>query len=199
VFCIGLNKTGTTSIEAGLKQLGYRMGDQLTAEMMLADYGSRKFAPLIEYCNTADAFQDAPFSFPFTYVILDHYFPNARFILSVRDSADQWYSSLVNFHSKKFGHGKVPTREDLIEGVYRYKGFPWEVSRTVFNTPEEDPYNREVLINYYNTHNSNVREYFRMKNNFLEINISDGFAYKKMCAFLNKTPKGEDFLWLNKT
>lgn len=32
VFCVGRNKTGTTTLFDALQGLGYRMGDQLTAE-----------------------------------------------------------------------------------------------------------------------------------------------------------------------
>jgi len=81
VFCIGLVKTGTTSLERALKDLGYRLGDQRKGEALLPAYAVRNFRPIVEFCLTADAFQDAPFSYPFTYIALDQSFPNARFIL----------------------------------------------------------------------------------------------------------------------
>jgi hypothetical protein len=199
VFCIGLNKTGTTSLEIALKNLGYKMGNQYHGEMLLKDYARRNFKPIIQFCSTADAFQDAPFSFPFTFYFLDQAFPNAKFLLTVRDDADQWYNSLVNFHAKIFGGGKVPTKEVLQNAYYRYKGRPWEASRVLFNTPEYDVYHKPTLISYYERHNADVREYFRLKQNFLEINLSEPGAYLKMCAFLGKEPIDNDFPWLNKT
>lgn len=199
IFCIGLNKTGTTSIESALRKLGYRLGDQVKAELLLHEYAKRNFRLIAEYCFTADAFQDAPFSFPFTFAAMDQFFPNAKFILSTRDTAEQWVDSLVNFHSKTFGNGNVPTREDLQNAPYRYKGFAWEVNRVVFNTPEDEPYQREALIRFYEHHNAGVREYFRMKNNFLEINVSQPGAYQEMCRFLKKEPKEQNFQWLNRT
>jgi hypothetical protein len=199
IFCIGLNKTGTTSLEKALVQLGYRMGDQYSGEMLSPEYAKRNFKPLLELCLTANAFQDAPFSFPYTYVILDHYFPNAKFILTVRDSTDQWYDSMVKFHSKKYGRGNIPTEEDLKNAVYRYKGKPWETNRILFNTPDGDPYHKPTLSRYYENHNYNVREYFRMKSNFIEVNISGKGDYQRLCSFLGKQPKGDDFPWENKT
>ena len=66
IFCIGLSKTGSTSLERALKDLGYRLGDQHQGELLLPVYAARNFRPIVEFCLTADAFQDAPFSFPFT-------------------------------------------------------------------------------------------------------------------------------------
>lgn len=199
VFCIGLNKTGTTSLELALKELGYRLGDQHQGEMFLQDYARRDFSRIINFCHTADAFQDAPFSYPFTFILLDQHFPRAKFILTVRDNAEQWLDSLIRFQAKLFNNGETPTKETLQEAFYLYKGRPWEASRILFNTPEDDIYHAPTMHAYYNNHNAAVREYFRTKNNLLEINVSDKDAYLRMCAFLGKKPTGEDFPWLNKS
>src|SRR6185436_568161 len=106
---IGLNKTGTTSLEKALYDLGYTIGKQRLGELLLSDYLKRNFLPIVEFCHTAEAFQDVPFSFPYTYVLLDHYFKNAKFILSIRDTPEQWYRSAVNFHSNAFFQGVRPT------------------------------------------------------------------------------------------
>lgn len=199
VFCIGLNKTGTTSIEKALQDLGYKLGNQVAGEMLLKEYAVRNFKPILNFCHTADAFQDAPFSYPFTFLFLDEHFPNAKFILTVRDNADQWYESMVNFHAKLFGNGKIPTKEDLQKAVHIYEGRPWEGNRVLFNTPEDDVYHKPTLISYYERHNADVREYFRVKKNFIELNVSEKGAYKAMCDFLGKKPVTDDFPWLNKT
>jgi hypothetical protein len=199
VFCIGLSRTGTTSLERALKDLDYRLGDQHQGELLLPQYAARNFRPIVEFCLTADAFQDAPFSFPFTYLALDQSFPNAKFILSVRDSSDQWYRSLVRYHSNLFGGGRVPTKDDLARATYSYPGFVWESVKVLLNASveEEDIYNKTRLVSYYDRHNSNVRDYFRTKSNLLEINVSDKDAYGKLCEFLGKEPRAEGFPWLN--
>jgi hypothetical protein len=51
VFCIGANKTGTTSVEMALKDLGYRMGDQDAAQGLLDSYGKRQFADIVSFCS----------------------------------------------------------------------------------------------------------------------------------------------------
>jgi hypothetical protein len=197
IFCIGLSKTGTTSLERALKDLGYRLGDQHQGELLLPAYAARNFRPIVEFCLTADAFQDAPFSFPFTYLALDQSFPNAKFILSIRDDSDQWYRSLVGFHSKLFGDGRIPVKDDLVRATYSYPGFVWESTKILVNPREDDIYHKPTLVSYYDRHNADVRDYFRIKSNFLEINLSDKAAYRKFCDFLGKEPVAQDFPWLN--
>lgn len=200
VFCIGRNKTGTTSIKVCLKELGYKVGNQAKGELLLEKYLARDFNSIIKFSKSADAFQDVPFSLPFTYMFLDQAYPGSKFILTIRDSPDQWYNSLVNFHSKKFGkRNGIPTSEDLKRAVYRKKGYIWRVVNGVYAAPEYDPYHKDTLIRNYEWHNYSVNQYFRYKNNLLTINISDPKAYKKMCTFLDKTPVREVFAWENKT
>ena len=123
VFCIGFNKTGTTSVKVAFKDLGYRVGNQPVAEGFIADWTRRDFSRIIDYCNTADAFQDIPFSLPDTYQSLDAAFPESKFILTVRTNADIWYRSLTTFHAQVFGAGKIPTEDDLARATYRFKGW----------------------------------------------------------------------------
>ncbi|HKO43111.1 MAG TPA: sulfotransferase [Pyrinomonadaceae bacterium] len=194
VFCIGLGKTGTTSLERALTDLGYQLGDQVNAEALLPAYAIRNFKPIVEFCLTADAFQDAPFAYPFTYMALDQSFPNAKFILSVRDNAEQWYRSLIRFHGNLFANGRIPTKEDLMSW---HNPNVWKANRILLNTPEDNLYHKPSLISYYERHNADVRDYFRHKSNFLEINVSNNGAYVDFCRFLGKAPAAENFPRLN--
>lgn len=103
IFCVGRNKTGTTSLTKAFEDLGFVVGNQRTAERMLHHYKNRDFKPIIKYCKSAQVFQDFPFSYPETYKHLDKAYPNSKFILTIRDSADQWYNSVTKFHAKMFG------------------------------------------------------------------------------------------------
>ena len=80
VFCIGRNKTGTTSIEAALQGFGLRMGLQARGEMLKGDWAKRDFARIVALCRTADAFQDVPFSNADTFRAVDAAYPGSRFI-----------------------------------------------------------------------------------------------------------------------
>ena len=201
IFCVGLNKTGTTSVKKVISDFGYKLGKQSEAELLAESWYLRDFRKIINYCHSAEAFQDIPFSLPYTYAFLDEYFKNAKFILTVRDSSEQWYNSITKFHSKLWAKGKVlPTIEDLKTAKYRYTGYAYDLNRYMFNTSLEDPYNKDVLIEYYNHHNYSVIEYFRSRpNKLLVINVSKKNDYLNLCDFLNKEALNDDFPWENKT
>src|SRR5690606_22491312 len=188
VFCVGQGKTGTTSVEKALKHLGYKMGNQVKGERLLEAYVKRDFKAIVNFCKTAEAFQDAPFGFHYTFIALDQAFPQAKFILTHRDSDDQWYQSLCTFHKKLFGEGKrIPTWDDLNRATYRYKGYVAEVRKKVYGIEEsEDPYHETKLKAYYNAHNAMILNYFKHKDNLLVLNVAEADAYKKMCTFLDK-------------
>lgn len=201
LFCIGLNKTGTTTLKTVLKSFDYSLGNQITAELLLEAWNARDFKPIIKYSKTAEAFQDIPFSLPGTYQALDENFKNAKFILTERDSAEQWYKSLTKFHSKLWADGeRIPTTEDLKKANYRAPGYTYRANRYIYNTPENDPYNKALMLKFYNAHNQAVKAYFKSRpEKLLTINVSNASDYAKLCLFLNKPVSATDFPWKNKT
>jgi len=200
IFCIGANKTGTTSLENALSDFGYKMGNQQEAELLLNDYKLANWKPIIKFCDSAQAFQDIPFSCPYTWLILHHYFPEAKFILTVRDDSNMWYNSLVRFHSKLFADKiRIPTKEDLKNASYCYKGFVYDSMKIMWKTPDDDLYNEKILKKVYETHNDSVRHFFKNNPNFLEINLSDESSYLKLCEFLKQKPLYNNFPHLNIT
>ena len=200
VFCIGKNKTGTTSMARAFSELGLVVGAQSLAERLQNDWARRDFHRLFWYCHTAQAFQDSPFSLDFTFQALDQRFPGSKFILTMRDSPAQWYNSLMRFYAALFGHGRIPTAEDLKAARYVYPGFMYEANRLLYSTPEDDLYNRDALIAGYNAHNNAVLEYFRHRpEDLLILNVAESGAYDRLCRFLGKPCVGKEFPWENKT
>lgn len=199
VFCVGFNKTGTTSLARALRDLGFCVGDQRRAERLIDAWAVRDFRPIIRYCRGAEAFQDIPFSLPYTFQALDMAFPGSRFVLSVRDSADQWYRSLTRFHAKMFGGGMPPIRGQLESASYCEKGWIWKVNRLRWPTPEDDPYNEAILKGSYLSHIQDVREYFKNRGDLLVINVAEPGSYREMCQFLGRDPLYESFPWENQT
>ena len=199
-FCIGQNKTGTTSLKKAFEDLGFIVGDQSIAER-LADryYFESDFEPIISYCKTAQVFQDIPFSWPETFNRLDLAYPGSKFILSVRDSADQWYQSVTRFHAKSFGRGNIPTANELKNATYVSKGFIYRAMK-VYGTSDDDIYNKDILIAYYNKYNESVLSYFKDRpEDLLVINLSSPDAYQRYCAFINMESSRDGFPWENKT
>jgi hypothetical protein len=201
IFGVGANKTGTTSLAYAMIELGFAVGNQRTGENLVDDWAKRDFRRIIKYCKTAQFFQDAPFSYDFTYIALDYVFKESKFILTVRDTPEQWYNSLIRFHGTIWGkNGRVPTKENLMEATYIYKGRPWHTNRLKYTTPEDDPYNKDLMIKGYETHNEEIKNYFRHRpDDLLVLNVSDENAYEDLCKFLNVKKKRDTFPWKNKT
>lgn len=200
IFCIGENKTGTTSLKKYFIDHGYKVGDQVTAEKLINDYVQRNWKPIIEYCYSAQFFQDVPFSNDFLYVVLDSHFPNSKFILTERSNSEEWYNSLVNFHIAMFGkNGMKPTKADLQQAKYRVKNFIWESYNEKFDVDENDIYNKERLIKNYENRNNSIKKYFKNRNNFLSLNLSDSDTIQKLNIFLNIKSRYNNFPWENRT
>lgn len=203
VFGVGLNKTGTTSLKVAMDNLDFKCGDQRIAEKLFQDWKLRNFNQIIEHCKSAQFFQDIPFSLDYTYILMDHAFPNSKFILTLRNDEEQWYESVVKFHSRKWGkNGDIPTKEDLISSNYIYKGWAWDVINATFKSPENDPYNKDALINYYRQRNYEIQQYFKFrKDDLLILNIAQKGSYQELCEFLKKENNDNkiEFPWENRT
>lgn len=200
IFCIGQNKTGTTSLKKTFEDLGFVVGNQRKAEQLLPAYKNKDFSSIIAYCKTGRVFQDFPFSFAETYRHLDKAYPNSKFILSVRNNPEQWYKSLTKFHSKNNVNGTLPNKQDLQNSEYVWKGWMWEIMRLNYDTPEDDLYNKEILMKRYIDYNAAVIDYFKERpNDLLVINLAEEGAYQKFCKFLNLKTNRTDFPWENKT
>ncbi len=201
IFCIGLNKTGTTSMTRTFQVLGYQVGNQRVGELLMDDYLDNTFENIVSFCYSAEFFQDLPFSYPETFKYLDQNFPNAKFILTVRDNSEEWYNSLYNFHQKIFFRGKKITSELMKSIKYVYQGWNYKVFK-VYNTPDDDLYNKDILMKFYESHNKKIIDYFQDRNDkLLVINLKDQDAFHKMINFLGiKNTHGlNNFYHLNKT
>jgi len=187
IFVVGFNKTGTTSLGYTLEKFGYIVGNQMQGELLFNDWVDKNFDKIIEYCDTAEVFQDIPFSFPETFKHMDKAFPGSKFILTLRNNPEQWHESLINFHGKMWGNGNIPpTGDDLKNANYIYKGFPLESITKLYNTDEVKPYSKKILINKYIQHEKDVLSYFKNRSeDLLVINISEEKDFGKLCTFLN--------------
>ena len=176
VFCVGYNKTGTTTIEAVLRNLGYRMPGQARQEALVVEETFRgNFVPLRTLCSSYDAFQDMPFSQGVIYAIVDSMFPGSKFILTVRDS-NEWFESLVRFHLggilKKAG---VESLEEFGEQTFKDKAIYLHpnylqnvVQRHAVSVVDYEihydwslVYNKEHRIEIYERRNREIIEYFQ--------------------------------------
>lgn len=200
VFCIGFNKTGTTSLKHALRSLKYRIGKQSTAESMLADWAKQDFKNIIRYCRSADVFQDIPFSLPGTYKALDTAFPNSRFILTVRNSSEEWFASLKRYHEKLFNEGNPIEEKHLADAHYHQKGWMLDCMRLIFDYPNTPLYDKDAYIRIYEQHNQAIIDYFKDRpNDLLILNVGEPDAYNQLRLFLGFAPSNDPFPWLLKS
>ena len=188
VFCVGANKTGTTSIGEFLKETGYRVAPQIPAERFINTWAIRDFRLLFQFCRKYEAFQDIPFSLDYTFQFLDFNFPNSKFILTIRSSAEEWLESYRRFTRKLIGPDKIINRENLSKINYNYPGFFIDSLDLIYgkNTPLFD---EKIYTENYLHHNYSIETYFKYRRNqLLIINLSEPCASEKLCSFLNIKP-----------
>jgi len=109
------------------------------------------------------------------------------------------YQSLIRFHKKRLMIDRKPTKLDLMNDEYRYRGFLIEANRIIYNTPEDDPYNEKILKEHYLQYNKDVIRYFRLRNDLLMINLKNTGGYQQFCDFLGVELMSNDFPWLNRS
>lgn len=199
VFCIGRNKTGTTSVERALNELGYRLGDQRAGELLLDDWAQRDFRRIVALARTADAFQDIPFSLPYTYQALDAAFPDSKFILTVRSSPQAWYESVVRFHGAIVGKGVPPSAEDLKGFGYVHPGWLWKNQQLVYSVNESTLYDREHYMRHYVMHNLSAVDYFRWRpGQLMVLDLAGPEPMQHLCKFLDIAFTGQTMPHLNR-
>ncbi len=171
VFGIGFHKTGTTSLNVALQQLGYRItGPNGVNDPHIHNNLDKMCHDLVP---KYDAFLDNPW--PLLYSKLDKSYPDSKFILTMRP-VDQWINSIVNH----FGDETTPMRQ-MIYGLGSPKG------------------NETIYKERYNQHNKDVLDYFSDRmDDLLILNISEGDGWETLCPFLGKKIIKEDFPHKNK-
>ncbi len=166
IFGIGLNKTGTTTLNKCGQILGYQT---LSCKRdLLEDVVLRNdFSQIIKWVERYDLFEDWPW--PLIYRNLDQMFPGSKFVLTIRKDSQIWLKSLKkhslsthpHLHCRKLAYG--------------------------YNYPHS---NEKFFIEFYNNHNNQVRNYFKgRENDFIELCWEKGNGWDDLCEFLNvKTP-----------
>ena len=162
VFGIGLNKTGTTTLGVCLQQLGYRHSSfslPLLERVAQGDLDS-----VLGHCQRFDSFEDWPY--PLIYRQLDEAFPNSRFILTRRHSAQRWYTSLAD-HAMRTSV-RMGCRSRILAYGVAY--------------PQLD---RDGLLQRYSEHLQAVRQHFAGRDHqLLELCWDDERDWGRLCSFL---------------
>jgi len=163
VFCLGFQKTGTSSIGLALTQLGYSVAgyNPFRPFATRADLDIETLWQAAKpIADQMDAAQDTPW--PILYPYLDEAFPDAKFIHVVRDREDWMRSVLADF-------GKHHN----------------EIHRLIYGS--DCPTDNEAgWMARYDRHNREVPEHFAGRpDSFVSLNMSKGEVnWTNLCAFL---------------
>jgi len=177
VFGVGFQKTGTSSLDAAFRILGYRT-DKGVFINAPGKKSSLRIAPpltrasvlkrVLTIAQEKEAFSDNPW--PLLYHELDCLFPDSRFVLTVREPG-AWLASLV----RHFGDAQ----SDMLEWIYGCRSVRGNEAR---------------CLDVYEAHNAAVRAHFAARpGTLLEVNIEKQPRWDELCAFLGKAIPAQPF------
>lgn len=164
VFCIGFQKTGTSSLSKALQGLGFSVGDAVgvlnqTVDWQVADPRPEIMEKVLRVVEGVDAIQDSPCAFLFRE--LDATYPNAKFILTMRET-EAWLASYRGF----FPDQNNPLRRWMY-GVARFSG------------------NEARYRKVYEAQNAEIIAYFAGRaDDLLVMDLSKGDGWLKLVTFL---------------
>lgn len=193
IFCVSIQRTGTTSVGEFFKHNGFKVADWSCSRKndwsFLWEKGD--FEAIFDSNDFIfnQVYEDDPWWFPEFYKVLYHRFPGSKFILFTRDS-DKWFKSMLS-HSegKTLGntkrHCKIYRREDEF-----FK---------LFNENERLNYNEKIIDNLlalegHKTHYKNIYEIrnkeiseFFMKNapnSLFKCELEDPKKWERLADFI---------------
>lgn len=169
IFCIGLNKTGTSSIHEALQILGFKSVHHKESrgksikDIIKSNYDNG--LDILKDIDHYDAYSD--WSHPSSNILFkefDKQYPNSKFILNTRD-INAWIKSRKK-HLKR-----TPNLQQL---------------------QKQNPNNKWLKMDEaiwreeFDEHHKNVREYFKKRpEDLLEFDVTKENGWVKMCLFLN--------------
>ena len=202
VFCLSMQRTGTTSVGKFFRDFGFRWAGWPKDEKngwsdfwYEGDY--EKIFSSIDF-KIANAFEDSPWFLPDFYKVLFNRFPNAKFILFMRDP-DAWFQSMV-----KHSRGNILDRSRVHCKIYRRELEYLDLlhSGKIDEKIENEIYSEKVMKlpghaehykNIYRLHNLEVQDFFqRHAPDSLHVGrLEDPDKWRKLGEFLGiEVPAG---------
>lgn len=181
VFGIGLNKTGTSTLQHCFVALGLVP----VASPSAKEYSAREltnqiildgnYEQAVSIAANYQSFEDRPWNVRDMYKRLDESFPDSKFILTVRDP-NSWWKSVERWITISKPHMKEMYLKHL-------------------DSPSLDKLD---MVRCYQSYNDRVIEYFSGSDKLLVLDIEQGDGWEELCAFLNKSIPNIAFPHANK-
>ncbi len=161
VLGVGIGKTGTSTLGACMRKLGYHhltWRRQLSQRILI----EKDVVEMERLMEEYDSFDDTPWNF--LYREMDERYPDTRFVLTLRSSPEVWFRSLKGHCERHM--------VDCPEYAFGTK------------RPVENP---ASAIATYERHNRDIREYFADRpGKLLEVCWETGDGWKELCDFLEE-------------
>ena len=200
VFCIGAWKSGTTSIGMALNYLidgnhkswGYR-----------GMYLNGNYGEILKQSEQYTTFDDTPWNTKEIIPLIAEKYPDAKFILPIRDS-QEWVQSIIKWYFDdirvgKVGNGKSQralykdTNYSIIAEVWRRQMIPmYDVLK--LNPISE---NKDEWIKWYETRNDNLIKEYGDRITPIYFSKANPLRWKSICNALNKPIPNIEFPMLN--
>ena len=196
-FCIGTHKTGTTTLNLIFSLIGYDCAPQHEIEISTTEQVQNGiYRELFNQVKKYDFFQDSPFAEGSTYVALDAYFPQSKFIFTYRDP-EKWFNSLLSFDQRNLNKKDIK-KQDINNYGYLREDYMVKHKEFIYlsEIDEENDfkvnYNWELLydkshyIDIYIKRRDEIVKYFQKRpNDLLIIDLSKEKDINKITNFLD--------------
>ena len=120
IFCIGFNKTGTTSFGDAMNMLGYDHSSFNTKLWRVAYCKDHNLWQILRYTSKFESFDDLPWLKEDMIPILDQFFPGSKFVYLYRDETS-WAKSMKNWTYLKTG--ELPDMDLKLDEYRKHKEF----------------------------------------------------------------------------
>lgn len=184
LFCIGLPKTGTSSMQKLAIDLGLKVAPQRRGEVLFTKHGHAIPKNLLkEHIDEYEFFQDVPFNIASYHPWILETYPDARFILTKRRDFETWFSSVLRYYASRSGVDHVPTPKDL-KSVRHCGTTLLHTVKLVYGVTDDNLFCKNHYRNLYESYHKQVDE---IKNaEVLTIDVSDNACIKKTLEFMGK-------------
>lgn len=195
IFCLSMQRTGTTSVGAFFKRSGFRVAGWPISKKNEWSFSWQQgdFETIFQSKDFKhyQVFEDDPWWLPEFYKVLYHRFPNSKFILLTRNQ-DTWFESML-----KHSNGKTLGNTRLHCKIYRreldfFDLFPEQNDRLEYNNKKID--NLLNLKGYdkhykeiYKIQNQDIKDFFTKyaPEAFFTCGLEDPQKWNKLAAFMN--------------
>lgn len=195
IFCISMQRTGTTSVGKFFKAHGFTSAGW--RETKKNNWGQQYFVGDYESIFKSNdfklnqVFEDGPWSVEHFYKYLFHKFPDAKFVLFTRDS-DKWFDSMMKHSNGKtvgntFRHCCFYQREseyyNFIQGNHDF------MSNEIDNLLELNESHRQHYTSIFNNRNRQVLDFFKSfdpeNKRFIHLELEQKDKWIKLGQFFN--------------